>query len=85
RIVPGHGPVVGKDYLDVQRSQLEAWTAAVEAAIARGWTRDETVARVNFRDQFGPVDIGQGYMMDYIQTWNAGSLYDKLSGAVPVA
>lgn len=85
RIVPGHGPVVGKEYIDVQRSHLEAWIAAVEAAIARGWTRDETVARVNFRDQFGPVDIGQGYMMDYIQTWNAGSLYDKLSGAVPVA
>jgi len=82
RIVPGHGPVVGADYLDVQAAHLRAWIAAVEAAIAKGWTRDETVARVNFRDQFGPVDIGQGYMMDYIQTWNAGSLYDKLTGAV---
>ncbi len=85
RIVPGHGPVVGKDYLDVQAAHLRAWIAAVEAAIAKGWTRDETVARVNFRDQFGPVDIGQGYMMDYIQTWNAGSLYDKLSRTVSVA
>jgi cyclase len=85
RIVPGHGPVVGVDYLDVQAAHLRAWIAAVEAAIAKGWTRDETVARVNFRDQFGPVDIGQGYMMDYIQTWNAGSLYDKLSRAVSVA
>ena len=85
RIVPGHGPVVGKDYLDVQRSHLEAWVAAIEAAIARGWSREETVARVSFRHQFGPVDVGQGYMMDYIQTWNAGSLYDKLSRAVPVA
>ena len=85
RIVPGHGPVVGVDYLDVQGAHLRAWIAAVEAAIAKGWTRDETVARVDFRDQFGPVDIGQGYMMDYIQTWNAGSLYDKLSRAVSVA
>ena len=85
RIVPGHGPVVGKEYLDVQRSHLQAWIDAVEAAIAKGWTRDETVGRVNFKDQFGPVDIGQGYMMEYIQTWNAGSLYDKLTGATPAA
>jgi cyclase len=83
RIVPGHGPVVGKEYLDVQAAHLRAWMAAVEAAIAKGWTRDETVARVNFRDSFGPVDIGQGYMMEYIQTRNAGSLYDKLTGVVP--
>jgi cyclase len=84
-IVPGHGPVVGKDYLDVQRSHLLAWVDAVETAIARGWTREETVARISFRDKFGPVDVGQGYMMDYIQTWNAGALYDKLSRTVPVA
>jgi cyclase len=25
------------------------------------------------------VDIGQGYMMDHIQTKNAASLYDKLT------
>jgi cyclase len=84
-IVPGHGPVVGKDYLDVQRSHLLAWVDAVETAIARGWTREETVAQISFRDKFGPVDVGQGYMMDYIQTWNAGALYDKLSRTVPVA
>jgi cyclase len=79
-IVPGHGPVVTKPYLDVQRSHLMDWTTAVADAIAKGWTRDETVARVNFRDRFGPVDVGQGYMMEYIQTWNAGTLYDKLTG-----
>ena len=82
-IVPGHGPVVTKQYLDVQRSVLMEWKTAVAVAVAKGWTREETVAQVNFKDRFGPVDIGQGYMMDYIQTWNAGSLYDKLTGAVP--
>jgi cyclase len=81
-IVPGHGPVVTKAYLDVQRSHLMEWKTAVATAIAKGWTREETVERVHFRDRFGPVDIGQGYMLDYIQTWNAGSLYDKLTGAV---
>jgi len=50
----------------------------VAAAIAKGWSREETVARVNFADR-GPVDIGQGHMMNYIQTLNAGSIYDKLT------
>ena len=80
-LVPGHGPVTTTRYLDTQRAVLLEWKAAVAAAVARGWTREETVAQVNFADRY-PVDIGQGYMMEHIQTLNAGSLYDKLT-AVP--
>jgi cyclase len=79
-ILPGHGPVVAKSYLDVQRSNLLDWKSAVAAAVANGWSRDETIERVNFADRY-PVDIGQGYMMDHIQTLNAASLYDKMTGA----
>ena len=79
-IVPGHGPVVGKACLDVQRAHLLEWKAAVASAIANGWSRDETIARVDFRDRFGPVDVGQGYMLDYIQQRNAAALFDKLTG-----
>ncbi len=82
-IVPGHGPVVPKSYLDVQRAHLLAWKSAVAMAIAKGWSRDETIARVSFRDEFGPVDVGQGYMLDYIQSRNAAALYDKLTGHAP--
>jgi cyclase len=81
-IVPGHGPVVRMQYLDVQRSHLMEWKTAVATAVANGWSREETVARVNFKDRFGPVDIGQGYMLDYIQNLNAATLYDKLTGAI---
>ena len=81
-VIPGHGPVVTKAYLDTQRSVLLEWKSAVATAVANGWTRDETIARVDFRDRFGPVDIGQGYMMDHIQTLNAASLYDKLTRPV---
>jgi cyclase len=77
-VVPGHGPVTTKAYLDVQRSNLLDWRAAVASAIAKGWTRDETVERVTFADRY-PVDIGQGYMMDHIQNLNAASLYDKMT------
>jgi cyclase len=78
-LVPGHGPVTTLDVVVAQRAVLLAWKAAVADAVAKGWTRDETIARVRFDDEFGPVDVGQGYMMDHIQNNNAGSLWDKLT------
>lgn len=77
-LVPGHGEVTDKSYIAVQRAMLLEWKAAVAAAVAKGWSREETIAKVNFADRY-PVDIGQAYMMDHIQTLNAASLYDKLS------
>ncbi len=78
-LVPGHGPVTDKKYLQVQRSNLLDWVSAVAAAVAKGWSRQETMERVGFADRY-PVDVGQGYMMDHIQTLNAAALWDKLSG-----
>jgi cyclase len=78
-VVPGHGPVTTPAYLMTQRSVLLEWTSAVAEAVSKGWSREETIARVDFRDKFGPVDVGQGYMMDHIQTLNAASLWDKLT------
>ena len=66
-------------YVETQRAVLMAWKAAVADAVAKGWTRDETIAQVRFDDAFGPVDVGQAYMMDHIQNNNAGSLWDKLT------
>ena len=72
QIVPGHGPVVPKSL--PRRAALGAAGVEVRGRRRRspkGWTRDETIARVSFKDEFGPVDIGQGYMLDYIQSRNA--------------
>lgn len=77
-IVPGHGPITTKSYLATQRAMLLEWKTAVAVAVAKGWSRDETVERVHFKDRY-QVDIGQEYMMDYINAYNAGSLYDKLT------
>jgi cyclase len=79
-VVPGHGEVVTKRYLARQRANLLEWVQAVSDAVAQGWSRQETIERVSFADRY-PVDIGQGYMMDHIQTLNAGSLWDKLTQA----
>lgn len=77
-VIPGHGPVQDKAYLATQRSFMLEWKAAVAVAVARGWSREETVARVHFTERY-PVDIGQEYMMEYIQQRNAGALYDKFT------
>lgn len=77
-LIPGHGEVTDKSYIAVQRAMLLEWKAAVAKAVAKGWSREETIAKVNFAERY-PVDVGQGYMMDHIQTLNAASLYDKLS------
>jgi cyclase len=77
-LVPGHGPVTDLSYVDKQRSVLLGWKAAVADAVAAGWTKEETQARVKFPD-LGPVDIGQEYMLEYVETLNAGSLFDKLT------
>jgi cyclase len=78
RVIPGHGPVTTTAYLATQKQVLLEWRAAVAAAVANGWSRDETIERVNFADRY-PVDIGQEYMMGYIQRHNAGALWDQLS------
>jgi cyclase len=75
-VIPGHGPVQGKAYLHTQVAFMLEWEAAVATAVAKGWSREETMARVSFAERY-PVDIGQEYMMEYIQTRNAGALWDK--------
>ena len=80
-VVPGHGPVTDKAYLDVQRAFLLEWVTAVAVGVAKGWSKEECVARISFADRF-PVDVGQEYMMAHVQRENVGALYDKLSAGV---
>ena len=83
-LVPGHGPVVTKQYLDVQRV---APARPGRAPWPTPWPRAGRATRRSSESasptQFGPVDIGQEYMLEYIQTWNAGALWDKLTGSPP--
>jgi cyclase len=81
-VVPGHGPVTTKAYIDVQRAFLMEWVTAVAAGVAKGWSKEECVANISFADRY-PVDIGQGHMMDRIQRNNVAALYDKLTAAGP--
>ncbi len=77
-IVPGHGEVVDKKYLYEQAAVVYDWLGAIAHGMAKGWSREECAARINFAD-YAPVDIGQEEVMDYIQTANARVCFDYLS------
>ena len=80
-VVPGHGPVTTKAYVDVQRAFLLEWVTAVARGVAQGWSKEECIARISFADRFR-VDVGQEYMMGHIQRENVSALYDKLVAGV---
>ncbi len=77
-IVPGHGPVKGKECIVENKQFLYDWLAAVADGINKGWDEEECVARINFADRC-PVDIGQPECMDYIQTNNVRKCYKYLT------
>jgi cyclase len=76
-LIPRTRPVTDlSTWTSSDRSSL-GWKTAVADAVAAGWTKEATQMRVKFPD-LGPVDIGQEYMLEYVETLNAGSLFDKL-------
>ena len=77
-IVPGHGPVKGKECIVENKQFINEWLSAVGEGINKGWDVEECVARINFADRC-PVDIGQPECMDYIQTHNVRRAYDYLT------
>jgi len=80
-IVPGHGPVVVKEYIKKQTGFIYEWLSAVAYGISKGWSKEECVERISFADRC-PVDIGQADAMDYIQQANVRVLYDYLMNKV---
>lgn len=76
-IVPGHGPVKGKEAIVQNKQFLYDWISTVADGINRGWNKEECVKRISFADRC-PVDIGQSECMEYIQTNNVRKTYDYL-------
>lgn len=76
-LIPGHGPVVDKRYLDVQSAFLYEWIAAVSDGYAKGWTLEECQQRISFADRF-PMDYGQEHLMETVQQRNVACVYKLL-------
>ena len=50
-IVPGHGPVKGKECIAENKQFIYNWLSVVgDAIINKGWTREECIQRINFAD-----------------------------------
>ena len=77
-IVPGHGPVVEKSYLDKQISFILEWMSRVAIGISEGKSKEQCVAEISFADRC-PMDIGQEESMEFVQTNNVRKLYDYLT------
>ena len=76
-IIPGHGPVRGKECIAQNKQFIYEWLSTVGDAINKGWTREECIAKINFADRC-PADIGQPECMEYISTNNARVAYDYI-------
>lgn len=78
-LIPGHGPIVGKSYINKQRTLIYEWLAAVGRCMNEGLDIDACIEQVSFADR-DPVDIGQDEMMEYIQRYNVVCCYNYLKG-----
>ena len=77
-LIPGHGPVVTKDYVKKQRAWVYEWLGAVGEGISKGWDLNECLANISFADRC-PMDIGQPEMMEYVQRTNTIKCYNYLT------
>jgi len=80
-IVPGHGPVCGKDYIPKQSAYIREWMAAVAVGIANGWSREECTERISFLDRL-PMDVGHEELGPQVMKRNVARLFEFLQGNV---
>src|SRR5262249_53631586 len=70
-LVPGHGPVCDKRYLDEQESFIREWVDYVERAVGRGLSRDECVATLTAMTDRYPMDVEQDGTAPMVMKMNA--------------
>ncbi len=80
-LVPGHGPLCDKDYLNEQGAFIQEWKAYVQDAIERGMTKEEAIEKLTAMTDRYPMDIGQDGMAPGVMKRNVANLYDYLTGA----
>jgi len=77
-IVPGHGEVCDKRYLEEQASYIKEWMAAVAEAIRQGFSKEEAQNRISFFNRY-PLGRGKSVAEAHeVQRMNVARLYDLL-------
>jgi cyclase len=80
-LVPGHGPVCDKRYLDEQGAFIREWMDYVRGGVGRGMTKDEAVERLTALTDRYPMDVEQDGMAPRVVRMNVANLYDWVTGA----
>jgi glyoxylase-like metal-dependent hydrolase (beta-lactamase superfamily II) len=57
-LVPGHGPICSKDYLDEQEAAVREWYERVRDAVDRGLSSEEAVEEMSSMADRYPPDVG---------------------------
>ncbi len=73
-IVPGHGSVCKKDYLEEQADIIRQWVEVVKSAIDRGLDEEEAVAGISCPDPY-PADPKKPYSAEYLNKLIITRLY----------
>jgi cyclase len=77
-IVPGHGEVCDKRYLEEQAAFIREWVAAVGDAIKQGLSKEEAQAGISFFDRYPPGEGRSAADGHELQRMNVARLYDLL-------
>lgn len=80
-LVPGHGPVCDKKYLDEQGAFVEEWVEYVRGGVNRGLTKEQCVETLTALTDRYPMDVEQEGYAPRVMKMNVANLYDYLTGA----
>jgi cyclase len=80
-LVPGHGPVCDKRYLEEQGAFIHEWVDYVRGGVGRGMNKADCVANLTALAERYPMDVGQDGMAPHVMRLNVANLYDYLTGA----
>jgi len=80
-LVPGHGPICDRRYLDEQGAFISEWVDYLRRGIDRGLTRDGAVASLTAMTDRYPMDVEQDGMAPQVMRLNVANLYDYVTGA----
>ncbi|MEW6672545.1 MAG: MBL fold metallo-hydrolase [Thermodesulfobacteriota bacterium] len=75
-IVPGHGDICGREYIEEQTAFIHEWIDAVKQAVRQGLSKKEAQEKISFVDRY-PMDIGLSRERAIeVQRMNVDRLYD---------
>ncbi|MFQ6112018.1 MAG: MBL fold metallo-hydrolase [Nitrospinota bacterium] len=76
-IVPGHGEVCDKGYLEEQAAVIRDWLDAVKEAKERGLTPEQAARELHLKTNY-PMGQGLHEMEDWLREMNVNNLWQKV-------